>query len=261
MKNSDIETLIYNGAQEIISDGNINLSSIETIIHAGAFTPKTRSQSNMISECGGNIRLTENIFKLNFENLRQVIYLSTTDVYSGQLFCDESSDVKPISLYGHSKHYCEKIVEFYCGARKIIKNILRVGHVYGPGEEIYEKFLPIAIVNVLKDEPVILYGEGKELRSYIHVDDVVSACVNLIGNYVAPEMINVVSANAMSTADLVKLIAKITKKNINVEYVITDNEPRNLVYDNTLLHKYLLPIEIEFEVGLTEEIKHLEGTL
>lgn len=259
VRNGNFQTVVYDSNKEIKVENNLDLNEIEILILAGAFTPKNREQADLIPECGSNIRLTENIFRLGFENVKQVIYVSTADVYAGNEYCDELSEINPISLYGHSKYYCEKIVDSYCNFKSIKKNILRVGHVYGPGEEIYEKFLPVAIKKILKHEPVTLYGEGKDIRSYIHVDDVVAACINSIGNYTSPDIINVVSSNAISTYEIVGLISKIIKSEASIEYVKISSKPRKLIYNNALLKEYLLEKEIDFEEGLKEEIEYLKG--
>ena len=54
---------------------------------------------------------------------------------------------------------------------------LRIGHVYGPGEEEYKKVIPITIKKILDNKPLQLWGDGSDLRSFIFIDDVVNSIV------------------------------------------------------------------------------------
>ena len=58
-----------------------------------------------------------------------------------KVICEETNTI-PKSLYGWSKLYCEKMVEQYGELNGIDTQVLRVGHVYGTGEEGYKKIIP-----------------------------------------------------------------------------------------------------------------------
>ena len=59
---------------------------------------------------------------------------------------DEHTAVNPTSLYGASKYYCEKMLAVFCKNNNIIFHNLRIGHVYGIGEEKHQKLLPQIIL-------------------------------------------------------------------------------------------------------------------
>lgn len=257
------------GVHCVLYDKNRNLYFEEkpyircdALIHAGAFTPKNKNEANLINQCSSNIYFTENLLqKLDITTLNKVINISTIDVYSEDKNLKESSLVSPDSLYGLSKWYCEKMVYEYAQENKIKAHTLRVGHVYGPGEEVYEKILPVTMKKVIKNEPVEIWGDGTDLRSFIHVDDVVDSVLSALINDIEPEVVNVVSSQPMSINDLVKSIISIENKTIEVKHISTQQGRRDLVFDNSLLMKTLLGEERDFKKFLKDEYEYMLGVL
>ncbi|MBK8521170.1 MAG: SDR family oxidoreductase [Chitinophagaceae bacterium] len=102
------------------------------------------------------------------------------DVYQQSEIISERSLIQPSSLYGESKLYSEKMVTAWASSNNKIHQILRVGHVYGPGEEAYEKIIPVTITKILRDQPLQIWGTGNEIRSFIFIKDIVSAIMNAV---------------------------------------------------------------------------------
>jgi nucleoside-diphosphate-sugar epimerase len=115
------------------------INNIEILIHIGAFTPKTNSQANDIEKSYSNVKNTVYLLD-NIPNVpNKIIFTSTIDVYKNtNIIIDENSETNPISLYGWSKLLCEKIIEQYGYQNNSIVQILRIGHIYGNGEEEYK---------------------------------------------------------------------------------------------------------------------------
>lgn len=254
----DYNCIQYNEKYSI-SDKDIDkLSEVAVIFHAGAFIPKNRYQINDVNGCNSNIEFTKTLFSYPLKNLKKVVYLSTVDVYSAKEIITEDTVVDPLSLYAWSKVYCEKMIQSYCFHQQLQCQILRIGHVYGPGEEKYEKILPVAIFNIINGKPIELLGDGSEIRSYIYIDDVIEACVNAIELSDNVGVINVVGGNPISILDLVKKIAEIEGVSLNLNYHSTNVTRKNYSFDNTKMKRYLLKNEIDFDVGLEAEINHIK---
>lgn len=132
-KQKNIESILYNDLYQIVGNSDEVISDVDVLIHAGSFIPKNRAQSDLFELCNSNVTFTDALLKLNFRKLKKIVYLSTVDVYDDDKIYSESSPVKPISLYGHSKFYCEMMIDAYCRQKGVDWHILRVGHVYGPG--------------------------------------------------------------------------------------------------------------------------------
>jgi UDP-glucose 4-epimerase len=237
------------------------LAKAEVLIHVGAFTPKNARQANAIAQCNSNINFTEKLLSLRFKSLRKVIYISTLDVYKPVELTTESTPTLPITLYGWSKLYCESMTAIFAETHNLPYQILRIGHVYGPGEEKYAKFLPKAIKNIVAGDAVELWGDGNEVRSFIYIDDVVAAilrAVNLNEN-VGP--INVVGSKQVTIRELLNLLVEVSERSVSITQKEFHGFKRNYIFDNTKLLQHLLPVETDLRVGLKTEYIYMSGLM
>lgn len=239
----------------LINHGYIN---IKTIIHAGAFTPKNGSQANDVNLSNSNIYSTEKLLNLTLPYVRNFIFLSTLDVYDNAEIISENTSEKPISLYGFSKLYCEKMVEQWGIKNNKVAQILRIGHVYGPGEEAYQKIIPISINKILNKESLQIWGTGNELRSFIYINDVVNAIINSLEITEGLGIINLVSNQSISINELISKLIKISKKEVEIINIPTNLSSRSLVFDNTKMINWLLKKETNLDDGLNEEFEYMK---
>lgn len=233
---------------------------ITHIIHAGAFIPKSSMQLNDINLNSENIEYTKELLSYRFHRLVKFINLSTVDIYDAGLDkISEKSEIKPVSLYASSKLYCEEMVKHFSTQRGIDYINLRVGHVYGPGEEKYKKILPFAIKNILQDLPLELWGDGSETRSFIFINDVVKSIVNSIEMSINNIDINVVSGTAISIKELLDKLIEISGKHIIINQIESGHKKRNSAFNNNLLLSTLLEKEIGLNEGLRIEYDYMKS--
>ncbi len=255
---NNVKCIIYKNINDFGLDKDY-FNDITHIIHAGAFIPKNTFEANDQSKCLTNIEYTKELLSFNFKKLEAIIHLSTVDVYASthNRIC-ENSKIDPISLYGASKFFNEKLVKYYADERGIKHFNLRIGHVYGPGEEKYKKVLPNAIRNVLLNTPIELWGDGSDLRSFIFIDDVVETVINALNTTSDISDINVVSANSISIKDLLTKIIEISGKNLEILQKPSTHKKRDLVFDNTILISNLLKNETDLTEGLKIEYEYMK---
>ena len=217
-------------------------------------------QEREFVKCNENISSTTTLLNSDFPNIKKIIFLSTLDVYDNQKMIDETSLLNPISLYGHSKLYSENIVSIIANKKNIVHQILRIGHVYGPGEEAYEKIIPNTFRNLIKNESIQILGSGNEIRSFIYIEDVISAVMNSItlNKYVGP--INIVSSNKITINDLVSKIMQISGLEVPILHLNADQSGRDLIFDNSKMRQKLNIIETPFTLGLINEWNYMKKT-
>ena len=232
---------------------------INTIIHAGAFTPKNSKQANDIVKCNRNIFTTDILLNADLPNLKKIIYLSTLDVYGPAEIISESSQVQPGSLYGESKLYVEKMITAWANANNATHQILRVGHVYGPGEQAYQKIIPVTINKILQDEPLQIWGTGKEIRSFIFINDIVNAITNALKLKLNAGIINLVSSQQITIAALVNKLIYLSGKNILPEVVPTALPGKDFVFDNSKMREFLFSNETPLDEGLLQELTYMKS--
>jgi len=257
-KINDVNCVIYKSFSEFGLENNY-FNDITHVIHAGAFTPKEANQANDIKLSFSNIIYTKKLLSYEFSSLVRVVNLSTLDVYaSTEAELTEKSKIAPVSLYGSSKLYCEEMMKVFSAQRNISYMNLRVGHVYGPGEEEYKKVLPIAIQNILEDNPVELWGDGSDLRSYIFIQDVVQAVANALQSPLKNKDINIVSGVSVSIKYLLEKAIEVSGKKVTINQRESNHQKRDLVFDNSLLLSTLLDEETDLLKGLEIEYKYMK---
>jgi UDP-glucose 4-epimerase len=238
----------------------ILVDEAEILIHAGAFIPKSIAWANHVAGCNGNITFTQKLLNLPWRRLKKIIFLSTVDVYAHATGpVSEASLTIPVSLYGLSKLYCEQMITLYAKEKGISGQVLRIGHVYGPGEEKYAKVIPQAIQNIIDDKNVELWGEGRELRSFIYIDDVVAAIINAVDSQEELGVVNVVGGNAIAIRDLLETLIEIGGRKTDITRREFLGSPRDLVFDNAKFKRHLLCEETDFSTGLRKEFQHIEN--
>jgi nucleoside-diphosphate-sugar epimerase len=237
---------------------NNGCEDVEIVIHAGAFIPKTTFDSNSHLLCNANIFSTEKILNSYLPKLKKILYLSSTDVYADVELINENAPTLPLSLYGYSKLYSEKQIEYYCKQKNIEYQILRIGHVYGPGEEKYQKIIPVCINKILHNETIQIYGDGTELRTYIYISDLVCAIIASLDYTNDAGIINIVGNASISIKELIGLIIKISKINPGIEYLPKNISGRNLIFDNSKMMKNLPITQTPLIDGIIEEYEYMK---
>ena len=106
-------------------------------------------------------------------NIKRFVHVSTDEVYGDMepgAFANESSPLQPSSPYSASKASSDLIVRSYVRTFNFPALITRASNNYGPFQ-FPEKFLPLMITNALDDKPLPIYGDGKQERDWLHVED------------------------------------------------------------------------------------------
>jgi len=106
-------------------------------------------------------------------DITRFVHVSTDEVYGDMepgAFASESSPLQPSSPYSASKASSDLIVRSYVRTFNFPALITRASNNYGPFQ-FPEKFLPLMITNALEEKPLPIYGDGKQERDWLHVED------------------------------------------------------------------------------------------
>jgi dTDP-glucose 4,6-dehydratase len=101
------------------------------------------------------------------------VHISTDEVYGDMkpgAFADENSPLEPSSPYSASKAGSDLLVRSYVRTFGFPALITRSSNNYGPFQ-FPEKFLPLMITNIMDEKPLPIYGDGKQQRDWLHVED------------------------------------------------------------------------------------------
>ena len=197
--------------------------------------------------------------ELNIPRYHQV---STDEVYGDlpldrpDLFFTEKTPIHASSPYSASKAGADLLVLAYCRTFKFPATISRCSNNYGP-YHFPEKLIPLMIINALNDKPLPVYGDGKNVRDWLYVEDHCRAIDLIIHNGKIGEVYNVGGHYEMSNIDIVKLICeKLGKPESLITYVEDrKGHDRRYAIDPTKIHEKLgwLP-ETKFKDGIEKTI-------
>lgn len=232
----------------------MGINHIDIILHIGAFTPKSGIEANDIEKSNSNIFSTKYLLNNLPNTPSQFIFLSTIDVYGKiDTVINEGSQVNPLTMYGWSKLYCEKMIESWASENNVIIQILRVGHIYGQGEEAYKKVIPITIEKIKNGKNPQIFGSGEEKRSFLHVKDVCYFIMKSLELKTYEGIINLCSAKSYSIRKIVEMLIEIAKSNLQIEYSQTQVKGIDLVFDTSNMNRLLGYEQISIEEGLSNE--------
>ena len=154
--------------------------------------------------------------------VRRFVQISTDEVY-GSLGPEgkfsETSPLEPSSPYSASKASADLLALAYQHTFGLEVVITRCSNNYGP-YQFPEKLIPLMILNTLADKPLPVYGDGLNVRDWIHVEDHCAAIVSALLNGKAGEVYNVGSDGEMRNIDVVNMIlAHLGKPQTLIKYV------------------------------------------
>ncbi|RJO59324.1 dTDP-glucose 4,6-dehydratase [Candidatus Parcubacteria bacterium] len=107
------------------------------------------------------------------KKLKRYIQISTDEVYGDVekgIFCKETDPLRPSSPYSASKAAADLLVLAYRRTWNLPVLITRCTNNYGPNQY-PEKFIPLAVTNLLQNQKVPVYGDGLQVRDWLYVED------------------------------------------------------------------------------------------
>lgn len=149
---------------------------IDYVYHFGAFAAEGLSPFMRIFNYENNIISTANVINNCIKyDIKRLVYTSSMAVY-GKNTCpyDESSVPLPIDPYGIAKYACEMDIQVAGEHHNLDWCIIRPHNVYGVNQNIWDKYrnvLGIWMYQHLNHQPMTIYGDGNQRRSFSYIDD------------------------------------------------------------------------------------------
>jgi dTDP-glucose 4,6-dehydratase len=160
------------------------------------------------------------------KNVRRFVQISTDEVMGSLAdesndFFTEDSPLQPNSPYAASKAAAEFVVRAARETHGVDTVVTRCGNNYGP-RQFPEKLIPLMIANALNDDPLPVYGDGKNVRDWIFVDDHCRAIWKAFEAGRAGEVYNIGSRNEKQNIDVVRSLLDAVGKPRSLITYVTD---------------------------------------
>ncbi len=244
----------------------IRKNSPEFIFHlaADAYVPKSFEQPMEVMET--NLIGTLNILNaaLKLDGMERIVCTSSSEVYGNPKYVpmDENHPLNPTHPYGASKAAADRYAFAYYNTYKLPIAIIRPSNTYGP-RHIYDappKFISLALQN----KPLTIYGDGKQTRDLVYVDDMVDAFIIMGQHKNAPgEVVNFGTGKETSILELARKIISISKS--KSEIIFQEERPAEvyrLVFDCAKANKLFgWSPKIGVDEGLKRNIEWMKGVI
>lgn len=251
--------VVYGLFEEEHPDVVVNFAA-ESHVDRSILNPEIFLETNII----GTSVLMDACRKYGIERYHQV---STDEVYGDlpldrpDLFFTEKTPLHTSSPYSSSKAGADLLVGAYHRTYGLPCTISRCSNNYGP-YQFPEKLIPLMIMNALEDKPLPVYGDGKNVRDWLYVEDHCKAIDLIIHKGTVGEIYNIGGHNEMANIDIVKLILKELGKPESLITYVKDRKghDRRYAIDSAKIHKELgwLP-ETRFVDGIRKTIRWYLG--
>ena len=195
---------------------------IDVVIHHAAQLDVRKSVADPCFDADVNIKGTLNILEAcKNTKVKKIIFASSGGTIYGECGSkapDEKAFANPLSPYGVAKLSVEHYIKAYSALFGLKYTVLRYANVYGPRQDANGEAGVVAIFigKMTQNKDIFIFGDGKQLRDYVYVKDVVSANIKALtkGNN---EVINIGTNKTTSVTKLEQELSKVigyTKKPI-----------------------------------------------
>jgi dTDP-glucose 4,6-dehydratase len=195
-----------------------------------------------------------------YSDIKKIVHISTDEVYgelgeSGKFL--ESLPLRPNSPYSATKASADLIIRAYHETYGLPVVTARPSNNYGYFQY-PEKFIPLMVTNLLEDKPVPVYGEGKNVRDWIFVEDCCAGIAAILDRGKTGEVYNVGGESEKRNIDIVKTILKLLGKDERHIKFVKDRPGHDYRYalDNTKIRNELgWAPKIKLEAGLAKTVE------
>ena len=191
--------------------------------------------------------------------IKKYLQVSTDEVYGSlgkEGYFTETTPLQANSPYSASKAGADLMVRAYGETFNLPINITRCSNNYGP-YQFPEKLIPLMISNALEDKELPVYGDGKNIRDWLHVYDHCTAIDLVLHKGKLGEVYNIGGHNEKENIEIVKLILKELEKPESLIKFVKDRlgHDRRYAIDSTKISEELgWKPKYTFETGIIETI-------
>lgn len=238
------------------------VANVDLVVHFAAESHVDNSISGPFPFVKTNVEGTYQVLQAVKNHNKRLHHISTDEVYGDLSNEDprftEASPYKPSSPYSSTKAGSDMLVRAWIHTYGIEATISNCSNNYGPYQHV-EKLIPRQITEILEGRKPRLYGEGENIRDWIHAEDHSSAVLSIIEKGKLGEVYLIGADGEKSNKDVIKTILKLMGKDENDFEQVKDRagNDRRYAIDSTKLRTELgwSPSYTSFEDGLKATIE------
>lgn len=211
---------------------------------------------------------TRNLLELARGHNARFLLTSTSECYGDPQVHPQVEtywgNVNPVgvrSCYDESKRYAEALTMAYHRVHKVRTNIARIFNTYGPRMQLHDgRVVPAFVDQALRGEPLTIFGDGSQTRSFCYVTDLVDGLYRLMLSDEAMP-VNLGNPEEMTIAEFAERIRRITRTTVPIEHrPLPEDDPKQRQPDIEKAKRVLgWEPRVSLEDGLHETIAYFQN--
>jgi dTDP-glucose 4,6-dehydratase len=236
------------------------IAQVDAVVHFAAESHVDRSIAGARDFVMTNVVGTQTLLDSALEHgVDRFVHVSTDEVYGsiGKGSWDEQQPLLPNSPYSASKASSDLLVRAYHRTYGLPVNITRCSNNYGP-YQFPEKVIPLFVTNLIDGASVPLYGEGANVRDWLHVDDHCRAIHLVLEKGRVGETYNIGGGTELSNKDLTGLLLEATGAGWDRVERVTDRLGHDLRYSvdiSKIATELAYRPQVAFAQGLADTVE------
>ena len=208
-----------------LADQETCVAAFETrpaaVVHLAALTSVLRSVDAPMQTFAQNVTITQVLLELSRGSGVDRFVLASTNAVVGNVgtsVIDVDLPLRPLTPYGATKAACEMLLSAYSGSYGMATAALRFTNVYGPGMSHKDSFVPRMMRAALSGTGVKVYGDGRQRRDLVFIDDVVSGVLRALDvRYDGRAIIG--SGRSVSVLEMIETVRAVTGCPVPAEHI------------------------------------------
>jgi len=239
----------------------------DVILHMAGYASPDEYMVHPIETLQTSAVGTENMAELARKNDATLLFASTSEVYGDaevvptpESYWGKVNPIGPRSCYDEGKRFAEALLVAYHKQYGLDVKIPRIFNSYGPRlreDGSYGRAMSRFILQALTDQPITVYGDGKQTRSFCYITDTMTGLLLLTANEKAKgEVVNLGSAQEVTILELAEKIKEVTKCKSSVTFhPLPKDDPKRRCPDTSKLEKVVgWKPDVSFKEGLKRTI-------
>ena len=236
------------------------LPGVDAVVHFAAESHVDRSVRDASIFVETNVLGTQRLLDAALRSgLKRFVHVSTDEVYGSiaEGSWDETRPLEPNSPYSASKAGSDLLARSYFRTHGLNVSITRCSNNYGP-YHFPEKVIPLFVTNLIDDKHVPLYGDGGNIRDWLHVDDHCRGIALVLTGGRAGEIYNIGGGTELTNKELTQLLLDATGKDWSYVDKVEDRLGHDLRYSvdiSKISSELGYKPEVAFERGLSDVVQ------
>lgn len=211
---------------------------------------------------------TRNMLELAKKKKAKFLLASTSEVYGdpsvspqNESYFGNVNPIGPRSVYDEAKRFSEALTSAYRREKLVDAKIIRIFNTYGPRMKLDDgRVVPNFIKQALTGQPLTVYGDGKQTRSFCFVSDLVEGIYKMMYSKIA-DPVNLGNPNEIKIIDFASSIIRLTESRSKISYKpLPADDPKQRCPDITRARKELgWEPKVELTEGLKRTIEFFKG--